>query len=56
LIGLGRSGMVMLVAFFEVERRVQREAKDADCNLCHHQHGRSEDDCAQCHQFECRVP
>lgn len=46
----------MLVAFFEVERWVQREAKDADCDLGHHQHGRSENERAQCHKLECRVP
>jgi hypothetical protein len=30
--------------------------KDMDCNLCHHQHGKSENYCAQCHKFELRVP
>ena len=30
--------------------------KDADCNLCHHQHGKSENYCAQCHKFEFTVP
>lgn len=30
--------------------------KQADCNLCHHQHARSEDYCAHCHSFELHVP
>lgn len=30
--------------------------KDADCNLCHHQHARSEDYCARCHDFGFTVP
>lgn len=30
--------------------------KDADCNLCHHQHSKSENYCAQCHKFEFKVP
>lgn len=31
--------------------------KDADCNLCHHQHGKSENYCAQCHEkWEFKVP
>jgi hypothetical protein len=30
--------------------------KDMDCNLCHHQHTKSEDYCAQCHDFAYRVP
>jgi hypothetical protein len=30
--------------------------KDADCNLCHRQHRRSENYCAQCHKFEFAVP
>ena len=30
--------------------------KDADCNLCHHQHAKSENYCAQCHKFEFKVP
>jgi hypothetical protein len=30
--------------------------KDADCNLCHRQHGKSENYCAQCHKFEFAVP
>ncbi|PKN18722.1 MAG: flavodoxin [Deltaproteobacteria bacterium HGW-Deltaproteobacteria-6] len=29
---------------------------DADCNLCHHQHARSENLCAQCHKFDFIVP
>jgi hypothetical protein len=29
---------------------------DADCNLCHHQHAKSENLCAQCHKFEYVVP
>ncbi len=29
----------------------------ADCNLCHHQHEKSENYCAQCHNnFEFKVP
>lgn len=27
-----------------------------DCNLCHHQHARSENFCAQCHDFKFVVP
>jgi hypothetical protein len=27
-----------------------------DCNLCHHQHKRSEDHCSQCHPFDFIVP
>ncbi len=27
-----------------------------DCNLCHHQHRKSEDYCAQCHKFNYVVP
>ena len=30
--------------------------KDADCNLCHRQHAKSENYCAQCHKFEFTVP
>ncbi|MCU0897068.1 MAG: cytochrome c3 family protein [Burkholderiales bacterium] len=30
--------------------------KDADCNLCHHQHAKSENYCNQCHKFEFKVP
>jgi cytochrome c553 len=30
--------------------------KDADCNLCHHQHQKSENYCATCHQFKFKVP
>ncbi len=30
--------------------------KESDCNLCHHQHGKSENYCAQCHKFEFKVP
>ncbi len=29
---------------------------DADCNLCHHQHAKSENLCAQCHKFDFVVP
>ncbi len=29
---------------------------ELDCNLCHHQHSRSEDYCAQCHKFNFVVP
>jgi hypothetical protein len=28
----------------------------ADCNLCHHQHVKSENFCAQCHKFDFIVP
>ena len=28
----------------------------ADCNLCHHQHTKSENLCAQCHKFDYLVP
>ncbi|MCE5273602.1 MAG: cytochrome c3 family protein, partial [Deltaproteobacteria bacterium] len=28
----------------------------ADCTLCHHQHKKSEDYCAQCHQFNFKLP
>ena len=28
----------------------------ADCNLCHHQHEKSENFCATCHQFKFKVP
>lgn len=27
-----------------------------DCNKCHHQHRKSENDCAQCHPFSFQVP
>jgi len=27
-----------------------------DCNLCHHQHAKSENYCAQCHSFQYAVP
>jgi hypothetical protein len=30
--------------------------KQADCNLCHHQHEKSEDFCANCHGYNFRVP
>jgi len=30
--------------------------KTADCDLCHHQHEKSENYCAQCHQFNFKVP
>jgi hypothetical protein len=29
---------------------------DADCNLCHHQHAKSENLCNQCHKFDYVVP
>jgi len=29
---------------------------DLDCNLCHHQHAKSENYCLQCHSFPFRVP
>lgn len=29
---------------------------DNDCNLCHHQHKKSENQCAQCHPFDFIVP
>ncbi len=29
---------------------------NADCNLCHHQHEKSENFCATCHQFKFNVP
>lgn len=29
---------------------------ELDCNLCHHQHKKSENYCAQCHQFDFVVP
>ena len=29
---------------------------DLDCNLCHHQHARSENYCNQCHSFNFKVP
>jgi hypothetical protein len=30
--------------------------KKSDCNLCHHQHERSENYCSQCHKFDFRLP
>lgn len=30
--------------------------KEADCNLCHHVHEKSENFCTQCHQFNFKVP
>jgi cytochrome c3-like protein len=30
--------------------------KESDCNLCHHQHEKSENYCTQCHKFEFKVP
>lgn len=30
--------------------------KESDCNLCHHQHEKSENYCATCHQFEFKLP
>lgn len=30
--------------------------KKSDCNLCHHQHEKSENYCAQCHSFKFNVP
>jgi hypothetical protein len=30
--------------------------KEADCNLCHHQHVKSENDCLQCHNFDFKLP
>ncbi len=30
--------------------------KDLDCNLCHHQHAKSENYCNQCHDFKFVVP
>ncbi len=30
--------------------------KKSDCNLCHHQHEKSENYCLQCHKFEFRLP
>jgi Cytochrome c3 len=29
---------------------------EADCNLCHHQHAKSENFCSQCHKFDFVVP
>jgi hypothetical protein len=29
---------------------------DLDCNLCHHQHAKSENYCAQCHKFDFKTP
>lgn len=30
--------------------------KKSDCNLCHHQHEKSENYCSQCHKFDFKVP
>ena len=30
--------------------------KKSDCNLCHHQHEKSEDYCVTCHSFAFKVP
>jgi len=30
--------------------------KQSDCNLCHHQHEKSENYCARCHKFDFNVP
>jgi hypothetical protein len=30
--------------------------KEADCNLCHHQHEKSENYCSSCHKFDFKVP
>ena len=30
--------------------------KESDCNLCHHQHEKSENFCSQCHAFKFKVP
>jgi hypothetical protein len=30
--------------------------KESDCNLCHHQHEKSENYCSQCHKFDFKVP
>lgn len=30
--------------------------KTSDCNLCHHQHEKSENYCAQCHSYKYNVP
>jgi hypothetical protein len=30
--------------------------KTSDCNICHHEHERSENYCKQCHKFEFTVP
>jgi len=30
--------------------------KESDCNICHHQHEKSENFCTQCHKFEFKVP
>jgi hypothetical protein len=29
---------------------------DLDCNLCHHQHAKSENYCNQCHKFDFKTP
>jgi hypothetical protein len=29
---------------------------ELDCNLCHKQHAKSENYCAQCHKFDYKVP
>ncbi|PKU25095.1 cytochrome c3 family protein [Telmatospirillum siberiense] len=30
--------------------------KNSDCNICHHEHEKSENYCSQCHKFEFKVP
>lgn len=30
--------------------------KKSDCNLCHHQHEKSENYCSQCHKFDFKLP
>ncbi len=30
--------------------------QNSDCNLCHHEHAKSTNDCAQCHSFNFHVP
>ncbi len=30
--------------------------RESDCNLCHHQHDKGENYCAQCHNFKFKVP
>lgn len=29
---------------------------ELDCNLCHHQHAKSENYCAECHRYDYKVP
>jgi hypothetical protein len=62
--------MEQCVACHPLEKLVEQTAKitpenphtsphygtDLDCNVCHHQHRKSENFCAQCHAFEFRVP